>query len=273
MHDLDHTCLTEDTRLLVDLHLLPGSGEAAGASPGPGSRCRRTQHLGPDLWKKDGAPTTQPLAQRHQLPSSTLSSTMRQQRILFQLPSRRTHPHPLSCIHTTHSSDKAEAQSEADIEVIRKVKAVLNKISEQNFDKLATQLLGSETGISKPLHIEILMREIFDKVTTQHSYDKLYTKLCLRISEWSVGEGRQMLKEKAGDAAGPQGGDGGKPLAEKPAEDADKPAGAESQSRLLFEGSFDHVVFGKVLEAIVQERWRFFWEMEPVVYSTNFLST
>lgn len=79
----------------------------------------------------------------------------------------------------------------------RKIRAILNKISELNFDKLATQLLGEETGISKPLHIEILVREIFDKVAIHHSYDKLYTKLCLRVSEWSIGEGRQLLKEKA----------------------------------------------------------------------------
>jgi len=66
--------------------------------------------------------------------------------------------------------------------VIRKCRTILNKLSMDNFEKLFAQL--TVCGISKTQHIEALMKEVFEKATTQHGFIDMYTQLCKRLDFW-----------------------------------------------------------------------------------------
>lgn len=68
-----------------------------------------------------------------------------------------------------------------DEEVTRKTRSILNKLTFENFDALFEQL--ASCGIRKPAHVEMLMREVFDKATTQHHFIGMYADLCMRIEQ------------------------------------------------------------------------------------------
>jgi hypothetical protein len=80
-----------------------------------------------------------------------------------------------------------EARKDSDQVVHRKVKAILNKLTIEKFDSLYLQLL--ESGIETKAHIENLMREVFEKATTQHHFIEMYTGLCIKLNEWLTGRG------------------------------------------------------------------------------------
>ncbi|CAD7943779.1 unnamed protein product [Amoebophrya sp. A25] len=89
---------------------------------------------------------------------------------------------------------KWDTHTEDDVQIVRKVKAILNKISDQTFDKLSEDIIN--TGIYKPQSVEALMTEVFDKVTTQHHFIDLYTRLCVRLCEhFSSDETKAKLEE------------------------------------------------------------------------------
>jgi len=71
-----------------------------------------------------------------------------------------------------------------DEQVVRNMKSILNKLTVEKFDGLYEKLIN-ESGISKTNHVEALMREVFDKATTQHHFIDMYTHFCLRLNEWS----------------------------------------------------------------------------------------
>lgn len=73
------------------------------------------------------------------------------------------------------------AETEEDVKIVRQMKSILNKLSEGNFDKLSEQILT--IGISKERHLEELTKEVFEKVTTQHNFIEIYTKLCVKIAD------------------------------------------------------------------------------------------
>jgi hypothetical protein len=73
------------------------------------------------------------------------------------------------------------AEQDDDTVVTRKACAILNKLTVEKFDALYEQL--ATCGIRKPEHLEILMREVFNKATTQHHFIAMYADLCLRLGE------------------------------------------------------------------------------------------
>merc|ERR1719473_1343645 len=71
--------------------------------------------------------------------------------------------------------------SDHDDEVTRKACSILNKLTIEKFDALFEQLVTC--GISKPEHVEVLMREVFNVATTQHHFVAMYADLCVRLEE------------------------------------------------------------------------------------------
>jgi hypothetical protein len=67
------------------------------------------------------------------------------------------------------------------------IKGILNKLTLEKFETLTVQLM--ECGISKPEHIECLVKEVFERATTQHHFIEMYTMLCGKFSEWRVEAG------------------------------------------------------------------------------------
>eukprot|EP00397_Hematodinium_sp_SG-2012_P025623 GEMP01026782.1.p1 GENE.GEMP01026782.1~~GEMP01026782.1.p1 ORF type:complete len:650 (+),score=172.52 GEMP01026782.1:56-2005(+) len=76
-----------------------------------------------------------------------------------------------------------EEKKDDDAIIVRKMKGILNKLTEAKFEKLYNDLL--ESGIRTVFHIEALMKEVFDKAVTQHHFIPLYTKLCERLNQWT----------------------------------------------------------------------------------------
>jgi len=64
----------------------------------------------------------------------------------------------------------------------RRMKSIMNKLTVEKFDKLYAQLL--ECGFTKKEHVQALMKEVFEKATTQHHFIEMYTTLCMKISDW-----------------------------------------------------------------------------------------
>lgn len=77
---------------------------------------------------------------------------------------------------STTSDENAE-----DEKVTRKACAILNKLTLEKFDSLFEQL--ATCGIRKPQHLEMLMREVFNKATTQHHFIAMYANLCVRLDQ------------------------------------------------------------------------------------------
>jgi hypothetical protein len=75
-----------------------------------------------------------------------------------------------------------QSKIDEDANVIRQMKSILNKLTVEKFDTLYQKLL--ECGIETHAHIECLMREVFEKATTQHHFIEMYTTLCVKLSEW-----------------------------------------------------------------------------------------
>jgi hypothetical protein len=69
------------------------------------------------------------------------------------------------------------------------MKLILNKLTIERFDLLYEQLI--ECGISSSSHVEILMREVFEKATTQHHFIGMYAQLCQRLHEWFTKTNRE----------------------------------------------------------------------------------
>jgi len=65
--------------------------------------------------------------------------------------------------------------------VARAACAILNKLTVEKFDSLFEQL--ATCGIKKPEHLEMLMREVFNKATTQHHFIPMYADLCVRLEQ------------------------------------------------------------------------------------------
>lgn len=66
-------------------------------------------------------------------------------------------------------------------QVSRKACLILNKLTVEKFDSLFEQL--ATCGITKPVHLEMLMREVFNKATTQHHFIAMYADLCVRLDQ------------------------------------------------------------------------------------------
>mmetsp|Transcript_46970 Transcript_46970/g.102173 ORF Transcript_46970/g.102173 Transcript_46970/m.102173 type:complete len:845 (-) Transcript_46970:203-2737(-) len=71
-----------------------------------------------------------------------------------------------------------------DEEVTRKIKGILNKLTVEKFPTLSEQLM--ECGIQTSTHVEILIKEVFEKATMQHHFIEMYADLCELLHEYFV---------------------------------------------------------------------------------------
>ena len=86
---------------------------------------------------------------------------------------------PLVETEKSWSYKQRQDQKDADACVVRTMKSILNKLTYEKFDTLFEQLLSC--GMSTSEHIQVLMKEEFEKATTQHNFIELYTDLCIRL--------------------------------------------------------------------------------------------
>lgn len=68
-----------------------------------------------------------------------------------------------------------------DATVLRSARSILNKLTVEKFDSLFEQLVTC--GIEHPRHISMLMREVFEKATTQHHFIPMYADLCGKLEK------------------------------------------------------------------------------------------
>merc|ERR1719487_3137012 len=82
----------------------------------------------------------------------------------------------------TMQSKRSTTDTDLDDEKVnRKACSILNKLTIEKFDSLFEQLVTC--GINKPEHLEMLMREVFSKATTQHHFIGMYADLCARLEQ------------------------------------------------------------------------------------------
>lgn len=74
---------------------------------------------------------------------------------------------------------RAQAATGEDAEVTRAMKSILNKLTLEKFDQLYEKLLSC--GISTAAHLDILIKEIFEKATMQHGFVSMYGDLCVKL--------------------------------------------------------------------------------------------
>jgi len=75
----------------------------------------------------------------------------------------------------------AAAAESSDEQVGRSVKSILNKLTIERFSELFRQIL--DCGLSKPVHAEMLIQEVFEKATRQHHFIDMYADLCVLLHE------------------------------------------------------------------------------------------
>jgi hypothetical protein len=73
------------------------------------------------------------------------------------------------------------SNTDDDAKFLRAARAALNKLTMEKFEPLFEQLTGC--GIQKPHHISMLMHEIFEKATIQHTFIPMYADLCVRLEK------------------------------------------------------------------------------------------
>jgi len=79
-----------------------------------------------------------------------------------------------------HQTNRAAAANRSDDEkVARAARGILNKLTVEKFDTLHEQL--ATCGVKTPAQLALLMREIFEKATEQHTFIGLYADLCQRL--------------------------------------------------------------------------------------------
>ncbi|CAD7975860.1 unnamed protein product [Amoebophrya sp. A25] len=92
---------------------------------------------------------------------------------------------------------KQAGDRDADAEVERKIKSILNKLTFEKFDKLYGELCA--LGMTKYSQLEYLTHEIFEKATTQHHFIQMYTNLCKKITEDAAFEDACLSQEADGE--------------------------------------------------------------------------
>merc|ERR1719443_1621695 len=85
----------------------------------------------------------------------------------------------------------------SDEDVVRSIKGILNKLTLEKFAPLYGQLVSC--GMSTIFHVEQLIREVFDKATTQHQFIDMYADLCEQLHEFftdnPIGNDRNAFKK------------------------------------------------------------------------------
>lgn len=79
-----------------------------------------------------------------------------------------------------------ESQETSAVEVARKAKGILNKLTQERFELLFAQIVALPLQTSEQLGA--VVAEIFEKATTQHVFVDIYTELCTRLdAHFSLG--------------------------------------------------------------------------------------
>jgi len=73
------------------------------------------------------------------------------------------------------------AQEDETTMVERSLKSLLNKLTLEKFTDISTQLLA--VPMNSTHHVEILIKEIFEKAITQHHFIEMYSDLCSLVHE------------------------------------------------------------------------------------------
>lgn len=71
------------------------------------------------------------------------------------------------------------APDDENTKVLRATRSILNKLTIEKFESLFDQLVAC--GIKTPQHVSMLMREVFEKATTQHQFIPMYAELCVKL--------------------------------------------------------------------------------------------
>lgn len=125
---------------------------------------------------------------------STLKSESKRKSGLSQLQISETSWVAQQRLHRQAHGNVATAAQVAPAEVAGKARSLLNKLTEERFESLCSQVIA--LPLSTPEHLTALVTEVFNKATTEQHFLSLYTDLCLRIdthltsnidSEFSVG--------------------------------------------------------------------------------------
>lgn len=74
---------------------------------------------------------------------------------------------------------KAGPEAGHAVDITRMTRALLNKLTEERFESLCSQVLA--LPLSTPEQLALLVKEIFHKATTQNGFRALYTELCMRL--------------------------------------------------------------------------------------------
>jgi hypothetical protein len=98
----------------------------------------------------------------------------------LELPSKFTLPESTAESWIAKQRSKS-SNSNDNAEVIRAARSILNKLTVEKFDSLFCQLVSC--GIKTPYHISVLMREVFEKATTQHHFIPMYADLCVKLEQ------------------------------------------------------------------------------------------
>lgn len=61
------------------------------------------------------------------------------------------------------------------------MRALLNKLTEERFESLATQMLALPLDSAE--HLQVVTAELFEKATTEDGFRSLYTELCARLDK------------------------------------------------------------------------------------------
>lgn len=72
-----------------------------------------------------------------------------------------------------------KAGNNGPLDIARMTRALLNKLTEQRFESLCSQILA--LPLATPEQLAAVVAEIFEKATTQDGFRKLYTELCMRL--------------------------------------------------------------------------------------------
>mmetsp|Transcript_115656 Transcript_115656/g.211808 ORF Transcript_115656/g.211808 Transcript_115656/m.211808 type:complete len:777 (-) Transcript_115656:104-2434(-) len=79
-------------------------------------------------------------------------------------------------------------------EVVRKMKAILNKLTIEKFSSLSNQLISC--GIRSTSLLEALTNEICEKATTQHHFVHMYADLCVALHDHFARQDQQKMNFK-----------------------------------------------------------------------------